>query len=85
MAIDTCIFIDFLRKKDKTSSILYSISDVEPLVISSVTLYELLMGATDEKKLRDIKILTGDLMVLNFDEQVAKKSAEIYHLLKKRK
>ena len=83
MVIDTCIFIDFLRKKDKTSSILYSISDVEPLVISSVTLYELLMGATDENKLRDIKILTGDLMVLNFDEQVAKKSAEIYHLLKK--
>ena len=58
MVIDTCVFIDFLRKKDKTSSILYSISDVEPLVISSVTLYELLMGATDENKLRDIKILT---------------------------
>ncbi len=83
MVIDTCVFIDFLRKKDKTSSILYSISDVEPLVISSVTLYELLMGATDENKLRDIKILTEDLMVLNFDEQVAKKSAKIYHLLKK--
>ncbi len=82
MVVDTSIFIDFLRKKDKTQSVLYSISEIVPLAISSVTLYELLMGATDDSKRTDIKILTDDLLILNFDESVAQKAAEIYHLLK---
>jgi predicted nucleic acid-binding protein len=57
MVVDTSIFIDFLRKKDKTQSVLYSISEVVPLAISSVTLNELSMGATDDSKRTDVKIL----------------------------
>lgn len=83
MVIDTSVFIDFLRKKDKTNTILYSISEVIPLAISSVTLYELLMGATDNKKLHDIQLLTEDLLILPFDDRVAIKSSEIYHKLRK--
>lgn len=83
MVVDTSIFIEFLRKKDKTNTILYSISEVFPLAISSITLYELLMGATDNKKSYDIQLLTEDLLILHFDEHVAKKSAEIYHQLRK--
>lgn len=83
MVIDTSVFIEFLRKKDKTNTILYSISEVNPLAISSVTLYELLMGATDSQKLHDIQLLTEDLLILPFDDRVAAKSGEIYHQLKK--
>lgn len=83
MVIDTSVFIDFLRKKDKTNTILYSISEVVPLAISSVTLYELLMGATDNKKLYDIQLLTEDLLVLPFDDRVATKSGEIYQKLRR--
>lgn len=83
MVIDTSVFIEFLRKKDKTNTILYSISEVDPLAISSVTLYELLMGATDSKKLYDIQLLTEDLLILPFDDRVAAKSGEIYHQLRK--
>lgn len=83
MVIDTSVFIDFLRKKDKKNTILYSISEVIPLAISSVTLYELLMGATDNKKLHDIQLLTEDLLILPFDDRVAIKSSEIYHKLRK--
>jgi len=74
MVVDTSVFIDFLRKKDKTNTILYSISDFVPLAISSVTLYELLMGATDDKKEYDIQLLTEDLLILPFDDRVAAKS-----------
>lgn len=83
MVIDTNVFIEFLRKKDKTDTILYSISEVVPLAISTITLYELLMGATDNKKLYDIQLLTEDLLILTFDDRVASKSGEIYHQLRK--
>jgi len=83
MVVDTSVFIEFLRKKDKTNTILYSISEVFPLAISSVTLYELLMGATDNKKIYDIRLLTEDLLILPFDDRVATKSGEIYHKLRR--
>jgi len=40
------------------------------------------MGAIDENKQKDIKLLTEDLPVLPFDESVSKKAAEIYHQLR---
>jgi tRNA(fMet)-specific endonuclease VapC len=83
MVIDTSIFIEFLRKKDKTKTVLYSIPRNTQLAISFVTLYELLTGATDKSKKQDVKILTEDLLVLPFDQEVAKKSGEIYHQLRK--
>jgi predicted nucleic acid-binding protein len=45
-------------------------------------MYELLMGATDDNKQKDIKILTEDLPVLPFDESVSRKASEIYHRLR---
>jgi len=82
MVVDTCIFIDFLRAKDKTTTALFQIPDSTQIYISSVTLYELLMGAYSPDKVNDIKILTEDLPVLSFNEDVAHKAAEIYHQLR---
>jgi tRNA(fMet)-specific endonuclease VapC len=82
MVVDTSIFIEYLRAKDKKKSTLFTIPDATQLYISSVTMYELLMGATDENKQKDIKLLTEDLPVLPFDESVSKKAAEIYHQLR---
>jgi predicted nucleic acid-binding protein len=82
MVVDTSIFIEYLRAKDKKKSQLFSIPDSTQLYISSVTMYELLMGATDENKQKDIKLLTEDLPVLPFDESVSRKAAEIYHQLR---
>ena len=82
MVIDTSIFIEYLRAKDKKKSALFTIPDATQLYISSVTMYELLMGATDENKQKDIKLLTEDLPVLPFDESVSRKAAEIYHQLR---
>src|SRR5512145_1752617 len=82
MVVDTNIFIEYLRAKDKKKTALFAIPDATQLYISSVTMYELLMGATDENKQKDIKLLTEDLPVLPFDESVSKKAAEIYHQLR---
>ena len=82
MVIDTSIFIEFLRAKDKTKTALFLIPDDEQIFISSITLYELLMGAYTPDKVNDIKILTEDLPVLPFNADVANKAAEIYHQLR---
>ncbi len=83
MVVDTNIFIEFLRKKDKTKTTLNHISKNSPLSISAVTLYELFMGATNDEKLKDVKLLTDDLLILPFDKFIAKKSGEIYQQLLK--
>lgn len=83
MVIDTSIFIEYLRAKNKTKTTLYSLPETIDLCVSSVSLYELLMGATTEEKIKDIKLLTDDLVVLPFTSEVAVKSGEIYHQLRK--
>ncbi|MDO9581418.1 MAG: type II toxin-antitoxin system VapC family toxin [Bacteroidales bacterium] len=79
MVVDTSIFIEFLRAKDKTKTVLFQISDDEQIYISSVTLYELLMGAYTPIKVNDIKILTEDIPVLPFNEDVATKPSKNYN------
>lgn len=83
VVIDTSVFIEFLRTKDKVKTILFTLPDNVDLCISSVTLYELLMGATTEEKVNDIRILTNDLIVLPFSKDIAVKASEIYHHLRK--
>jgi len=82
MVVDTSIFIEYLRAKDKTKTELYLIADDVQIYISSVTLYELLMGAITTDKVNDIKILTEDLPVLSFNEDAASQASEIYHELR---
>lgn len=83
LVIDTGIFIEYLRAGNKRNTVLFSLPDDRELFISSVTLYELYMGATTEEKVKDIKLLTDDLTVLEFDSTIAIKASEIYHQLRK--
>lgn len=82
MVIDTSIFIEYLRAKDKRKTILFSIPDEAEIFISAVTLYELYMGATSVEKTQDVRILTEDIVVLPFSDQVAIRASAIYHELK---
>ena len=45
MVVDTSVFIEYLRAKDKKKSILIAIPDSTQLFISSVTMYELCLTA----------------------------------------
>lgn len=82
MVIDTGIFIEHLRARDKQATSLYKISDNSDLFISSVSLYELYMGATTKEKEKDVQSITEDLSVLPFTDTVAQKAAQIYHQLR---
>lgn len=82
MVIDTGIFIEHLRSKEKTNTTLYKISNNIDLHISSVSLYELYMGATNKDKEKDVINLTEDLTILPFNEAVAIEAAQIFHQLK---
>lgn len=82
MVIDTGIFIEHLRAKDKTSTTLFKLADEPELFISAVSLYELYMGATSREKMQDIKNLTEDLAILPFTDEVALTAGQIYHQLR---
>ena len=83
VVVDTSIFIDYLRARDKKNTDLYAIPNSKRISISSVTLYELLMGATNVQKSEDVRLLTEDIIVQPFDEEVSIKASEIYHDLRK--
>ena len=83
MVVDTSIFIDYLRAKDKRDTALFKIPDTHTLYVSSITLFELYMGATNKEKWEDVKMLTEDLVVLPFDDTVSIKAAEIFQNLRK--
>ncbi|MDP3641691.1 MAG: type II toxin-antitoxin system VapC family toxin [Bacteroidota bacterium] len=83
VVVDTSIFIDFLRASEKKNTELYNLSDRQKIYLSSVTLYELLMGATNDLKRNDVRLLTENIIVLPFDEEVSVKASELYHDLRK--
>lgn len=84
MVIDTSVFIEFLRSKQKSSTTLYNLPDNIEYSISVVTLFELYMGATTDEKRKDIEILTEGLNILTFNDGVAITAAQIYHDLRTR-
>ncbi|MCH6234981.1 type II toxin-antitoxin system VapC family toxin [Cognataquiflexum rubidum] len=84
LVIDTSIFIEFLRSKKKEETILFNISKDIDILTSSITQYELLMGASNQVKIQDVEMLLKGLEILPFNEKAAIKSAQIYHELKKR-
>ena len=79
MVVDTGVFIEHLRAKDKLSTTLYKISTDNGLYISAVTLYELYMGATTNDKIRDVETITAYFTTLPFTDSVAQKAAQLYH------
>ncbi|GGM76063.1 hypothetical protein GCM10010967_04540 [Dyadobacter beijingensis] len=84
LVIDTGIFIEYLRKTEKSKTILASLPNDSSLFVSAVTVYELMMGATNDQKKKDVEILLEGVSVLPFDEEVSMKAAEIYHNLRRR-
>jgi tRNA(fMet)-specific endonuclease VapC len=84
MVVDTCIFIDHIRSKDRTNTALAKLPSDEPVYVSVVTLFELYCGATSADKKQHIVDLTEDLNLLPFNADVADRAGEIYQSLKRR-
>lgn len=83
LVIDTNIFIEHIRSKDKQTTTLFSIPPHVTMYISAVTLYELLMGAHSPERRNDIALITNGIIVLPFDENIAQQAAIVYQKLKR--
>lgn len=83
MVIDTSLFMEHLRAKDKTQTTLANLSLDSTPFVTAVTWYELYMGATTLSKWRDVDNLLNPLPILFFDNIVAAKAALIYQDLQK--
>lgn len=82
IVVDTSVYIKHIRATKKEKTLLYNIPNNIILVTTAITVYELLMGAKAADKVHEFNRLTQDVEVLSFDEQAARKAAEIYHELR---
>jgi predicted nucleic acid-binding protein len=81
MVIDSTIFIQHLRARDRNKTEL-TLLNTPNVFVSSVTLYELFMGATDFAKWQDVTVVTQNIPILDFNGAIAEESARIFHALK---
>jgi len=81
--LDTSILIDFYRKKDKSKSHLYKLSEnYSSFSISAITHFEIYIGAPAAQiEFWDNFFL--NLTILPFDTEISKTAAIIYHELKR--
>ncbi|PIY03022.1 MAG: hypothetical protein COZ21_11135 [Bacteroidetes bacterium CG_4_10_14_3_um_filter_31_20] len=78
MVVDTSIFIEHLRAKDKTKTTLFSIPENQKILISAITLFELFIGATTAEKWNDIQKLTNGIEIIPLSPEIAEESAKIF-------
>jgi len=82
--VDTTILIDFLRKQKKEKSRLWKLrEEYQYLKISSISVFELFAGAIDDQKIEDVRKLLKWFDILEFDEEIAEESGEIFKKMKK--
>ena len=79
--IDTSIFIEHLRKQDKTKSILYKVVDSYVLHTSTVVEFELYAGATSEQKQQDVGLVLMHSTIMPLTSDVAQQAARLYRQL----
>jgi tRNA(fMet)-specific endonuclease VapC len=84
MVIDTSIFIEYLRSKDRTNTALAKLPTETVLYFSSITAFELYSGATDIKKRQDIDTLLQGVFILPLNTDIAKNAGFIYQDLRRR-
>jgi len=81
--IDTSIIIDHLKSKEKDITILYKLNLNFNLGISIITSFELYCGAIDNsRKMNDLKLIFGNFKIFELNDNISRKSAEIYIKLK---
>ena len=84
MVIDTSIFIEYLRSKDREQTTLANLPVDSVLYVSSITVFELYSGATDIRKRQDVDALLQGVFILPLNAETAKNAGLIYQDLRRR-
>ncbi len=83
MVIDSNIFIDHLRAKNKLTTRFYRLLKGEQkLFVSTVSVYEIYCGAATQDKKKNVQLLIKGIAILPFEYDASIKAAEIFHQLK---
>ena len=83
MIIDTNLFIHHLRNKVSGNTPFSKLLRTEKLYISRITVFELLVGATDDIKKQVINTLIEGFEILEFDEKVMLVAVELAQYIRK--
>jgi len=82
ICLDTSILIDYYRKKDKSKSLFFQLTNKYSLfAVSAVTEYELYLGNSQEQNIFWNDFFS-QITVLPFDTYVVKQAVAIYKQLK---
>ena len=85
MFIDTTVLIDYYRKKDKTKTVFYKLTQSYSLfMVSAITEYEIYIGNASAEQENFWNDFFQDITVLPFDSETDKIAVKIFHELKKK-
>ncbi|WP_028325153.1 type II toxin-antitoxin system VapC family toxin [Desulfatirhabdium butyrativorans] len=76
--IDTDIVIEYLRNKDKSSTDLIKLMQDHDLFLSSITEFELYLGAKTASHQKDLEMIFSEVDVIPFDFGCGKIAADIW-------
>ncbi len=80
--IDTSIVIDHLRKSRKDNTLLTTYFEKYTLFTSTITVFELYVGATDKRKYSDIEKILSQVAIIDFNRPIAQNASIIFNKLK---
>ena len=82
MVVDSTVFIEHLRAKDRTKTVLANLPANSLLYVSAVTVFELFCGATDPGKHQDVQKVLKNVLILPMNSAVGEKAGEIFRDLR---
>jgi len=83
ICLDTSVLIDYYRKKDKSQSLFFKLTEQYTIfAVSSVSEYELYLGSSHEQNIFWDDFFSR-VIVLPFDSKAAKYAVDIYKQLKR--
>lgn len=82
--IDTDIVIEYLRSKDKSSTVLIKLVQDHDLFLSSISEFELYLGANTARHQTDLEMIFTSVTVIPFDFGCGKIAADIWKDIRSR-
>jgi tRNA(fMet)-specific endonuclease VapC len=83
MVIDTNIFIEYLRKLDKSKTSLAQLPPTTVLHVSSITVFELYVGANTPERVEMAESILQNVIVLPFSNEIAQAAGLLYDHLQR--
>ena len=81
--IDTSVLIDYYRKKDKSKTFFFKLTQTYSIfMVSAITEYEIYVGNVSAEQEKFWDKLFNRITVLPFDSETDKVAVKIYHELK---